>query len=66
MEINVNGRPLTAVADLSLQQLLQQQGVNGKAIAVAINDDVVHREQWPTLTLQPGDRVTLVTVVAGG
>lgn len=66
MEINVNGRPLTVAADLSLQQLLRQQGVNGKAIAVAINDDVVHREQWPTLILKPGDRVTLVTVVAGG
>ncbi|MDF3036543.1 MAG: thiS, partial [Paucimonas sp.] len=38
----------------------------GKALAVAINREVVPRSQWVERVLQPSDRVDIVRAIGGG
>ena len=67
IEIQVNGEA-TAVGVLTLAELVQEQSLpaKGKGIAVALNDAVVPRAQWPKTALKPGDRVEIVRPIVGG
>ena len=48
--------------------VLRDLGVDPEAggVAVAVNEQVVPRAQWPIYRLRPGDRVEVVRPVAGG
>ncbi len=41
-------------------------GADTAHVAVALNDVVVRRSQWDRCTLKHGDRVEIITAVAGG
>ena len=70
--------PALTISQL-LQQLASQPGVLAPqlrrslsddsaitGLAIAHNQQVLNREQWPLIELQPGDRLTLFSIVAGG
>lgn len=62
--VNGEGVPVPGtVADL-LQQRMDDPRPHG--IAVAVNDEVVPRADWPECRLEAGDRVEIVTAVQGG
>jgi sulfur carrier protein len=65
-EIELNGAPYRVAPGQSLQELAGQLGVAGKAVAVALNREVVPREQWPQRWLQERDRVDIVRAIGGG
>ena len=66
-QIVLNGekRPLAAS---TLSGLLREAGIaTGKrGIAVAVNEAVVPRRDWPQTALHPGDRVEVVKLFSGG
>lgn len=66
LEISLNGKRLeTGAADL--QALLLAQGYELKnAFACAVNSTFVPRAQWPARVLNPGDRIDVITPIAGG
>jgi sulfur carrier protein len=63
--LNGEERPLAAA---TLTGMLREAGIAAgkRGIAVAINETVVPRREWPATTLQPGDRVEVVKLFAGG
>ncbi len=66
LDISLNGKRMATDA-ASLHGLLQVQGYNFKnAFACAINNTFVPRPQWPDRTLQAGDRIDVITPIAGG
>jgi sulfur carrier protein len=65
IEIKVNGEA-TPVHFATLAELVQGQSLPVKGVAVALNDAVVPRAQWPATTLKPGDRVEIVRPIVGG
>ena len=66
LEISLNGKRLeTAAADL--QSLLLAQGYElQNAFACAINNTFVPRAHWPARALAKGDRIDVITPIAGG
>jgi thiazole synthase len=67
MQVIVNQQPCEFPSDsLSLTTLLDSRGIPARAVAVAINGEVVPRSTWPTVQLADGDRLDLVKIVAGG
>ena len=50
----------------NLQQLIDALELVGKGIAVAVNLQVVPRQQWQQRVLQPRDRVDIVRAIGGG
>ncbi|NMM37174.1 MAG: sulfur carrier protein ThiS [Glaciimonas sp.] len=66
IEIELNG-VLHPVPDAhNLEALIASLDLAGKGIAVAINREVVPRQQWPQRWLQPQDRVDIVRAIGGG
>jgi len=64
MEIQLNGAPFDAPPVLA--DLVTQLSLQGQALAVAVNRQVVPRPQWPSYQLLPRDRVDIVRAIGGG
>ncbi len=66
MQIIVNGTPRTAGDGLTLASLLAELELQGKRLAVEVNEDVIPRSQHPVHALKEGDRVEIVHAIGGG
>ncbi|WP_211444769.1 sulfur carrier protein ThiS [Collimonas humicola] len=66
MEIVLNGAPHPLTEGESLQQLIVALELAGKAVAVAVNRQVVPARLWPQRILQPEDKVDVVRAIGGG
>ena len=64
----VNGEERPAPADGTVIALLSSLDVDPgeRGVAVAVNGEVVPRQEWETKSLTAGDRVELVRAVQGG
>ncbi len=65
-EIELNGAPYQVPTGVSLLDLAGQLGLAGQAVAVAVNREVVPRQQWPQRRLQARDKVDIVRAIGGG
>ena len=65
--IRVNGEEMP-YKEQTIYELLESMGVDPErqGIAVALNYEIVRREEWRTTKLKPGDVVEIVTAVSGG
>ena len=68
MKLNVNGKTMVLPTATTLAGLLEQLGIpqNRSGIAIAINDEVIGRDEWPSLTLDDGDNIEIIHAVQGG
>ena len=65
-DISLNGERLATDAP-TLQALLLSRGYELKgAFACAINNAFVPRAKWADRALNPGDRIDVITPIAGG
>ncbi len=65
-QIDVNGAPCSVPAGQTLSGLLDQLGLDGQGMALAVNREVVPRQQWLERRLQQSDRVDIVRAIGGG
>ncbi|ABZ76468.1 thiamine biosynthesis protein ThiS [Shewanella halifaxensis HAW-EB4] len=70
ISISINDEVKQVAASTTLQAVIQAygvaRGVEVKAIAAALNAEVVPRQSWPIIHCQAGDKLELFSVVAGG
>lgn len=66
VEIVVNGESLTFSAGISIADLLTELGIQGRAIAVEVNEQIQPSSEFAQRTLLDGDRLEVVTLVGGG
>jgi sulfur carrier protein len=66
MEIELNGAPHRIAENQNLLDLIAALELSNKALAVAVNREVVPRQSWPQRVLQPNDRVDIVRAIGGG
>ena len=66
VKILVNGEERRVEPGLSIEGLLELLGVKGRPIAVARNQDVIPRSDYPSVTLKEGDRIEIIHPVGGG
>lgn len=66
--VMLNGERVTFAAVRPLANVLAEAGIelDRGGIAVALNDRVVPRRQWSETEVHPGDRIEVVSAVAGG
>jgi sulfur carrier protein len=62
----VNGSATEIAPGRSVADVVREFSDKQTGIAVAINQDVLTRAEWAETTLQPGDRVEIVSAVQGG
>jgi thiazole synthase len=66
IEITLNGELNTLPQALSIQELIDQIGLDPRKIAVEVNRELVPKSKHPEQRLQSGDTVEIVTLVGGG
>jgi sulfur carrier protein len=66
--IQLNGEPRTIDPPHPLMDVLAGLDItpDTQGVAVAINEDVVRREDWSDTTVQPGDEVEVIQALQGG
>ena len=63
----INNLPHEVAENQPLNDLLAARGIiEPRGLAVAVNDAVVPRAEWPTHALQPHDRITIIRATQGG
>jgi sulfur carrier protein len=69
IDILLNGEPEQFPAGATIWTLLEATGVDpaaARGIAVAVNEEVVRKDEWKERTLGSGDTVEVVTARQGG
>jgi sulfur carrier protein len=66
VEIELNGAPHPITENQNLQDLIVALALSNKALAIAVNREVVPRQCWSQHVLQPRDRVDIVRAIGGG
>ena len=67
IEIRINGNIERIEDDSTLASYLQSLGLqNRKAIAIALNGEVVPRELFPQTKISVGDSLEIVRAIGGG
>jgi sulfur carrier protein len=66
MNIVLNGEQRGLDDALTLRGLIDRLELNGKRLAVEVNEEVVPRSQHSEYRLHDGDRVEIVHAIGGG
>lgn len=66
VEIELNGEPCKVQPGGSLGDLVEQLGLGQQAVALAVNRQVVPRQQWNERLLAQRDKVDIVRAIGGG
>jgi len=67
MEIFVNNQPIHVEENTSLLSLVfSQVGENSKGLAVAVNEEVVPKNEWKKTVLNQNDQVLIIKATQGG
>jgi len=64
--LTVNGAPAELDPGSTVATLVQGLGRDPRGVAVALNEDVVPRGDWPATRLRAGDRVEVLRAAQGG
>ena len=66
MRIHLNGEAREVTAGGSIADLIAEQGLTGRRIAVERNGDIVPRSQHASTLLADGDHLEIVHAIGGG
>ncbi|CAM1369131.1 Thiamine biosynthesis protein ThiS [Tenacibaculum sediminilitoris] len=66
ISIKVNDTQKKISKTLSLQELVNELQVQTNGIAIAINNNVVKREEWTSCILQNNDAILIIKSTQGG
>ena len=66
MNIKLNGESHTLTRHMSLQELLEAEGLAERRVAVEVNGEIVPRSQHGERALAEGDVIEIVHALGGG
>ncbi len=62
----MNGKARNVRDGVTIRQLLDELGLHPQRVAVQVNLDIIKRDRYESVVLQPGDTVEVLTFMAGG
>lgn len=65
-EILVNGKRRSVPAGHTLAELVRELDLEGRRVAVEVNEEIVPRSRYAEHVLNGGDRVEVVAAIGGG
>lgn len=66
IRISINGEMRHIAANSSIEQLLVEIGNAEQGVALAVNQAIIARSEWPTHIINHGDDISLFQAIAGG
>jgi len=65
-QITVNGEKRPLSAGQTLAELVRELDLEGRRVAVEVNEEIVPRSRYEDHVLNSGDRVEVVAAIGGG
>jgi sulfur carrier protein len=66
INISLNGKTQEVPKEINFDQLLDFFSLPKQRVAIELNNSVVRRVDWPTITISEGDKIEVVHFVGGG
>ena len=66
MKLFINGEKKEFNEDVTLIQIIKELKIENKIMAIAINMEVVIKDQWNTVILKKNDKIDFLEFVGGG
>ena len=66
MLIQLNGKSREVPEGTTISRLLEELRLQPLRVAVQVNIDIIKRERYDEVSLQPGDTVEILTFMSGG
>lgn len=66
MEIFINGEQKSVAAQITAAQLLKDMGLEGKRLAMEVNEQIVPKSNHQDYILNQGDKIEIVHAIGGG
>ena len=67
MIVSINNKDFVLNENTNLIFALEQNGIHSqKGIAVAVNNSVIPKNEWPTKILNENDKITIIKATQGG
>jgi len=66
MMIHLNGKAREVAEGVTVSRLLDELKLQSLRVAVQVNQDIIKRERYGEVALQPGDTVEILTFMSGG
>jgi thiamine biosynthesis protein ThiS len=66
MNVTVNGESRRVEGSKTVEQLLEDLGLDGRKVAVERNREIVPKSQYSDVTLFEGDKFEIVHFIGGG
>ncbi len=66
MRVTLNGEPRDVRDGISVAELIAELSLNGRRIAVELNEAVLPREDYGARALSSGDVIEIVHFIGGG
>ena len=66
MKLTINGEEKSFNQNLTIEELLKRLGVADKAMAVAVNMEIVKKEEWKKYRPKDGDKIEILGFTGGG
>ena len=62
----LNHKPIQFNDSTSLKEVLLKSGIEARGIAVAINNQVISKENWNSVLVKDNDQITVIQATQGG
>jgi sulfur carrier protein len=66
MKLIVNGENLEVSNNITIEELLDNLKIKDKAMAVAVNMEIVKKEKWDKFIPKENDKIEILQFVGGG
>ena len=66
MELTINGKPRDVTDGATITTLLEELKIHPLRVAVQLNLEIIKRERYEETTLKSGDKLEIITFMAGG
>jgi len=66
LKVVVNNKEIEISEESNVNDLISEMNMPNRGIAVAINNEVVPKDNWSTIKLEKEMRVTLIKATQGG
>ena len=66
MIIKINGEPEEIAENSTISELIEAKKLIAANIVVAVNDEIIEKSEYPTITLNNEDKLEIMSFVGGG
>ncbi len=66
MQVKINGAVAELVDDCSIDDLLLSRKLPRDIVIIELNGEIIKREKWGNLKLNPSDSLEIIRIIGGG